>query len=156
MDVMRATWKHGLMALALLALGVAAHAADDAVGKPTPPDSVGAKIKPAQEERLGDVYASTTKGPMYYHNEYELRARKLARGFANVVLSPAEIPNQMFREAYMSSPGSGAVIGFFKGIGKGAKRVAIGTWEIATFYFPGSNHYQPYVEPEVVFMEYVY
>jgi hypothetical protein len=33
----------------------------------------------------------------------------------------------------------------------GAKRLAIGTWEIATFYMPGSNHYQPYIEPEIVF-----
>lgn len=151
MDVMRATWKHGFMALALLALGVAAHAAEDASVKPV----AEVKIKPAPE-RLGDVYDSSTKGPMYYHNEYELKVRKLCRGVANVVLSPAEIPNQMFREAYQSSPGSGMVIGFFKGIGKGAKRIAIGTWEIATFYCPASNHYQPFVEPEVVLMEYVH
>lgn len=153
MELMRATWKYGFMALALLAVGVAAHGAQDPAVKPAAGEIKATKPAP---ERLGDVYASSTKGPMYYHNEYELRVRKLTRGVLNVVLSPAEIPNQMFREAYQSSPGSGMFIGFFKGIGKGAKRVAIGTWEMATFYFPGNNHYQPFVEPEVVFMEYVH
>ena len=50
----------------------------------------------------------------------ELQARKLARGVANVVLCPAEVPNQMFREAYQSSPISGSFVGFFKGVVKAA------------------------------------
>ncbi len=96
---------------------------------------------------------STTKGPYYNHSENELRARKLARGVANVFLCVGEIPNQAFREAYQTSPITGAVVGACKGVCKGAKRLAVGAWEIATFYMPTKNNYQPYIEPEVVFME---
>lgn len=102
------------------------------------------------------TYASTTKGPQYAYSEGELRARKLARGFANVTLAVAEIPNQGFREAYRTSPVTGFVIGAGKGVYKGLKRFVIGFWEMATFYAPLENKYQPYIEPEVVFMEYIY
>lgn len=97
---------------------------------------------------------SRTKGPYYGLSENELRARKLARGVANVGLCVAEIPNQAFQEAYRTSPITGTVVGAGKGLWKGIKRLAIGTWEIATFYVPGANNYEPYIEPEVVFMEY--
>jgi putative exosortase-associated protein (TIGR04073 family) len=99
---------------------------------------------------------STTKGPFYSLSENELRARKLARGVCNVILCPGEIPNQMFQEAYNTSPLSGSVVGAGKGVAKGAKRLVIGAWEILTFYHPGANYYQPYVEPEVVFQEYLH
>lgn len=149
---MSATWKFGLIMLVLLAWGAAAQAqaGPDAAASPAP--EVAIKAVPNQPM----AYVSSTKGPYYYHNEYELKARKLARGVANVVFCPAEIPNQMFVEAYKSSTVTGAFVGFFKGIAKGGKRLAIGTWEIVTFYNPGSNHYQPFIEPEVVFMEYVH
>jgi putative exosortase-associated protein (TIGR04073 family) len=106
----------------------------------------------------GDAIAqpSTTKGPLYNQSTSELRARKLARGTANVVLCVAEVPNQMFREAYSTSPVTGCVVGAVKGVIKGGKRFLIGFWEIATFYNPGANHYQPLVQPEVVFGEYVH
>jgi putative exosortase-associated protein (TIGR04073 family) len=97
--------------------------------------------------------ASTTKGPFYEHSEHELRTRKFCRGVANIFLSPAEIPNQAFREAYRTSPVTGTVVGAAKGLWKGAKRVVVGAWEVATFYHPTRNNYQPYIYPEVVFME---
>ena len=99
---------------------------------------------------------STTKGPYYLHSENELRMRKFVRGVANIGLSVGEIPNQMFQEAYKTSPVTGIAVGAVKGVIKGAKRVVVGVWEIATFYHPTNNHYQPYIEPEVVFMEYLH
>ncbi len=102
------------------------------------------------------IQPSTTKGPYYAQSDAELRMRKLARGCANMLLCPAEIPNQMFQEAYKTSPVTGVVVGFFKGIAKGAVRLAVGAWEVATFYFPGNNNYQPIVDPEVVFQEYLH
>lgn len=151
---MRSTWKLGLMIVALLAVGATARAAGVAPVPPPPCDGVEASIV---TPRLGDAcYVSESKGPYYYQNEYEMRARKLARGVANVTLCVAEIPNQMFREAYKSSPVTGGVVGIWKGVVKGSKRLAIGTWEIVTFYVPGSSCYQPYIEPEVVFMEYLH
>jgi len=103
-----------------------------------------------------EVTASTTKGPFYNQSEGELRARKLARGAANVVLCVGEIPNQMFQEAYKTSPVTGVVVGAWKGVVKGSKRLVVGLWEIATFYAPTKNNYKPYVEPEVVFEEYLH
>jgi putative exosortase-associated protein (TIGR04073 family) len=102
------------------------------------------------------VTPSSTKGPFYDVSENELRARKFCRGAGNVVLSVAEIPNQMFQEAYRTSPITGAVVGAGKGAWKGAKRLMIGSWEMVTFFHPGENHYQPYIEPEVVFQEYLH
>lgn len=103
-----------------------------------------------------NIYGSTTKGPYYYDSVGELRARKLARGVANIVLCVGEIPNQMLIEAYRTSPVSGGFMGIFKGAWKGMKRFAIGLWEVSTFYFPGANYYQPYIEPEVVFQEHLH
>lgn len=151
---MSASWKIGLLFLALFAWAAAGSAEEKTAGG----DVTGSQVtaKPSNMERLGDVQVSSTKGPFYYHNEYELRCRKLARGLANVVLCPAEVPNQMFREAYKSSPIGGAVVGACKGVYKGFKRLAIGTWEVVTFYYPANNNYQPFIEPEIVFMEYVH
>jgi putative exosortase-associated protein (TIGR04073 family) len=105
------------------------------------------------------IEPSTTKGPYYYASENELRARKLARGVANVGLAVFELPNQMFQEAHRTSPISGAVVGLGKGVVKGAKRFAVGIWEIATFYHKGKGkygNYKPIIKPEVVFQEYLH
>jgi len=110
----------------------------------------------ATAPREAGYYNSTTKGPYYDRSLHELKARKLARGVANVTLCVAEIPNQMFQEAYKTSPVSGGVVGIWYGVKKGSARFAIGLWEIATFYHPGRNNYQPYIEPEVVFGEYLH
>jgi putative exosortase-associated protein (TIGR04073 family) len=140
----RIDWK---LALGLSWLMLAAWTANDARAQAIDLD--------ATDYELPEVVGgSRTKGPYYHLSENELRARKLARGIANVGLCVAEIPNQAFQEAYRTSPVSGAVVGMGKGLWKGIKRLAIGTWEIATFYIPGANNYQPYIEPEVVFMEY--
>lgn len=107
----------------------------------------------ADEGIANHIEASTTKGPFYEHSENELRSRKLFRGIANIGLCVAEVPNQAFREAYRTSPITGTVVGAGKGVWKGLKRLAIGTWEVATFYAPMKNNYEPYIQPEVVFME---
>ncbi|MCL5269759.1 MAG: exosortase system-associated protein, TIGR04073 family [bacterium] len=138
--------------LSLVALGAAAHAAD----QPQQGPGVATGGDALKGESSMSIEPSTTKGPYYYQSTSELAARKLARGVANVTLCVAEIPNQMFQEAYRTSPVSGAVVGVWKGVIKGSKRLAIGVWEVATFYCPTKNHYQPYIEPEVVFMEYLH
>ncbi len=99
---------------------------------------------------------STTRGPYYYYSENELRTRKFFRGAGNVVLCVAEVPNQMFLEAYRTSPVTGIVVGAGKGVVRGGKRFMIGWLEMFTFYHPGKNHYQPIIQPEVVFMDYIH
>lgn len=150
-EVLSVRLMRGFLALALL-LGVSAASAEETtiVVRAHPEPAVAAVIKE------DCVYASSTKGPYYYQSTCELKARKLARGLANVTLCVAEIPNQMFIHAYKTSPVSGAICGIWDGVKKGGKRLAIGTWEIVTFYHPGSNYYQPYIEPEVVFGEYIH
>jgi putative exosortase-associated protein (TIGR04073 family) len=96
---------------------------------------------------------STTKGPYYHQSEAEQRCRKMFRGFANIFFSIAEIPNQMFREAYSTSPVCGATVGAFKGVGKGAQRIVVGLIEVVTFFHPLGKNYEPIIEPEVVFMD---
>jgi putative exosortase-associated protein (TIGR04073 family) len=99
---------------------------------------------------------STTKGPFYHVSENELRSRKFFRGLGNVFLAVGEVPNQMFLESYRTSPVTGMVVGAGKGLWMGAKRIMVGSWEIVTFFHPGKNHYQPYIQPEVVFQDYLH
>jgi len=101
-------------------------------------------------------WPAKTTGPYYHGSENELRARKLMRGVANIALSVAEIPNQAIMEAHRTSWITGAVVGAVKGTYKGAKRIVVGLWEVATFYAPMNNYYQPYIEPEVVMMEHLH
>jgi len=117
---------------------------------------LGAEVLVLNSTQPSSLTPSITKGPFYYQSASELRMRKLVRGFANVGLSVAEIPNQIFQEAYKTSPVTGFFTGTVKGIIKGAKRIVVGAWEVLTFYHPMNNHYQPIVEPEVVFMEYLH
>jgi putative exosortase-associated protein (TIGR04073 family) len=97
---------------------------------------------------------SSTKGPYYGQSVGEKRFRKLIRGFANVTLCIAEVPNQAFQQAYRSSPVTGFIIGAWNGFIKGGKRFLIGWWEMFTFYHPAGNYYEPFVEPEIIFQEY--
>lgn len=78
---------------------------------------------------------STTTGPMFEDNENEQRSRKLMRGIANVTLALGEIPAGAFREAYATSPVTGAVVGGAHGAVTAVKRFGIGLFEIATFPF---------------------
>jgi putative exosortase-associated protein (TIGR04073 family) len=100
------------------------------------------------------VVPSSTKGPYYGQSEGEKRFRKLIRGFANVTLCIAEVPNQAFQQAYRTSPVTGFVIGAWKGFIKGGKRFLVGWWEMFTFYHPTGNQYEPIIQPEVIFQEY--
>lgn len=153
-EVSGVKWMIGFMALTLLfGASVARAEIDPKVAKV---QTETAPAEPVLVKEKTTIYHSTSKGPFYYESTYELRARKLTRGIANVVLCVAEIPNQMFQEAYRSSPISGGIYGIWKGVVKGSKRLVIGTWEIVTFYYPAKNHYQPFIEPEVVFMEYIH
>jgi putative exosortase-associated protein (TIGR04073 family) len=99
---------------------------------------------------------SGTRGPLFHQSTAELKARKLARGVVNVVTCVAEVPNQMFKEAYRTSPVTGSVVGAWEGLKMAGKRLAIGLWEVATFYAPMKSNYQPIVEPELIFGDYLH
>ena len=99
------------------------------------------------------ITPSTTKGPYYHQSVSERRGRKMSRGLANVLFSIAEVPNQMFREAYATSPVCGATVGVFKGVERGAQRLVVGFIEIVTFFHPLGKNYEPIIEPEVVLMD---
>jgi len=140
-----------LLWMAALTVGVGSVRADEAIWMDDERENV-----ELISSHPSSASPSTTKGPFYYQSENELRMRKLARGAANIGLCVAEIPNQMFQEAYKTSPVTGIFVGAVKGVVKGAKRLVIGAWEVATFYHPTRNYYAPYVEPEVVFQEYLH
>lgn len=158
-----------LLALAAISIAGPAHAQNSMAESGIPNERTiieetrGSDLAPPPNDQLllnstmphGDT-PSTTKGPFYHMSENELRTRKLSRGLANVVLCVGEIPNQMFQQAYRTSPITGVFVGAGKGLIKGGKRLMIGTWEVLTFFHPTKNYYQPYIQPEVVFQEYLH
>lgn len=78
---------------------------------------------------------SPTQGPHYDNNSNEWRSRKLMRGITNVTMAVGEIPAGAFREAYATSPVTGAVVGGAHGAVTAVKRIGIGFYEILTFPF---------------------
>jgi len=93
------------------------------------------------------------RGPLYKHSVAAKSTRKLWRGIGNLAFGWAEIPQQIFKDAYNTDPFTGVFTGIYKGGKKGLKRTGIGAWEIVTFALPCNREYRPYIEPEFVLMD---
>lgn len=76
--------------------------------------------------------------------------RKAVRGGANVLLSAAEVPRQIFSVTKNEGQLTGLFWGPLKGMLYMLGRTIVGGYEVATFIIPP---YQPVVEPEFVFSE---
>ncbi len=75
---------------------------------------------------------------------------KLGRGVLNTATGWGEIPKQTIigsREEGVL----GGVEGFFKGIGFGVARTLAGAFEIATFWAPVPDQFEPVMQPATVF-----
>ena len=73
---------------------------------------------------------------------------KLARGLANVVESPLELPAYYQRLAATDNPLIALVGGSLWGAGALVSRVVVGAYEIVTFPFPIPFNYAPILQPE--------
>ena len=78
---------------------------------------------------------------------------KFARGLVNVSLGWLEIPRQMIKvrgaeDHKLSGEIAGAFWGPLKGLSYFVGRMAIGTYEVATFVIPT---YKPLITPEYIF-----
>jgi putative exosortase-associated protein (TIGR04073 family) len=77
---------------------------------------------------------------------------KLGRGVVNTVTGWGEIPVQTVIGSAQDGV-LGGVGGFFKGIGLGVARTLAGAFEIATFWAPVPEQFEPVMHPATVFDE---
>jgi len=75
---------------------------------------------------------------------------KLGRGVVNTVTGWGEIPVRTI-DGSRADGFSGGVGGFFKGIGFSVVRTLAGAFEIATFWAPVPERFEPVMEPATVF-----
>jgi putative exosortase-associated protein (TIGR04073 family) len=75
---------------------------------------------------------------------------KLGRGVLNTVTGWGEIPKQTITGSREEGV-LGGVEGFFKGIGLGVARTLAGAFEIATFWAPVPDKFEPVMEPATAF-----
>ncbi len=75
---------------------------------------------------------------------------KLGRGVVNTVTGWGEIPAQTVIGS-KEDGALGGVGGFFKGIGLGVARTLAGAFEIATFWAPVPERFEPVMQPATVF-----
>ncbi len=74
-------------------------------------------------------------------------ASKLGRGFANVVLSPAEYVVQTAKLMQSHDPLTAYFGGIFQGTCKMVERIGGGIYEIVTFPVPIPKKYRPLMDP---------
>jgi|SRR3989304_5575531 len=75
---------------------------------------------------------------------------KLGRGVVNGATGWVEVPKQTYFGG-QEGGAAGVVGGFFKGIGMGVARTAVGAYEIATFWAPVPERFEPVIKPVTVF-----
>ena len=75
---------------------------------------------------------------------------KLGRGMLNTATGWGEIPKQTIVGSQKQGV-LGGVEGFFKGIGLGVARTLVGAFEIATFWAPIPEKFEPVMQPATVF-----
>ncbi len=75
---------------------------------------------------------------------------KLGRGLINTATGWGEIPKQTIIGSQEDGV-LGGIGGFFKGIGLGVARTLVGAFEIATFWAPVPERFEPVMQPSTVF-----
>lgn len=80
-------------------------------------------------------------------------ANKLGRGIGNIFFGWGEF----FRQIEIAQNEQGTTVGLFSGLAQGAVwtvgRTGMGVLEVATFFIPGYENYEPIMEPEFVFTD---
>jgi putative exosortase-associated protein (TIGR04073 family) len=82
-------------------------------------------------------------------SEYNI-GDKLARGLANVLASPLEVPLNVQNVTEDQGVLVGWTGGLAQGIGMTALRIIVGAYEIITFPIPFPEGYKPVIQPEYV------
>ena len=75
-------------------------------------------------------------------------ARKLQRGFVNIVLSPLEISNELAKEIKNDTMPPSWAIGFGRGAIFTVGRALAGVYDMITFPIPYPAEYKPIINPE--------
>ncbi|GEM_PF-1772697 len=116
--------------------------------KPAPPASKPAAATVPQTQVT--TYSSTVTTTYEPAGKQYLVGDKLARGFANVLTSPLEIPRNVQNVTADQGVLVGWSAGLAQGIGMMALRIIVGAYEIITFPIPFPEDYKPVIEPEFV------
>jgi putative exosortase-associated protein (TIGR04073 family) len=99
------------------------------------------------------VTAMTAAAPAFAMDASQYAAgasTKLGRGVVNAVTGWGEIPKQTVIGSKEDGL-LGGVGGFFKGIGLAVARSVVGGFEIATFWAPVPDRFEPVMQPATVF-----
>ena len=80
---------------------------------------------------------------------------KLARGFANVLSAPMELPKQIDVEwkaaaKKKSNIGAGILAGTLKGLAYTVGRLGSGIWDVISFPFQVPKNFEPVMKPDFV------
>jgi putative exosortase-associated protein (TIGR04073 family) len=92
-------------------------------------------------------------GPLYEHSRAAKMTRKLGRGVMNVLFCWGEIPHFISQDVQNLDPFTGIITGTGKGIVAGARRFAIGVFDVFTFPVEIPDNYADMQRTEFVFME---
>ncbi len=76
--------------------------------------------------------------------------RKLGRGLANVVTSPAELIRTPEMVEHQDGYLAAMTVGILQGAWHTIARAGVGIFEIATFYSPVPHDFAPIIQPEFV------
>lgn len=77
--------------------------------------------------------------------------RKLGRGVCNLVTAPLELIRTPHLVAQQEGEVAGATVGMIQGVGALIIRELAGAIEVATFFLPFPNGFEPLVQPEFVY-----
>jgi len=119
--------------------------------QPAPPPAV-APAPVVQTPAQSEVTTMTSSVTTTYESagrEYTA-GDKLARGLANVLTSPLELPRNVQNMTEEQGVLVGWTGGMAQGIGMTALRIIVGAYEIITFPIPFPEDYAPVIEPEFV------
>ncbi len=77
--------------------------------------------------------------------------RKLGRGVCNVVTAPLELIRTPYLVTQQEGTMAGATVGLIQGLGAVLTRELAGVVEMATFFLPFPNGFDPLIKPEFIY-----
>ena len=97
---------------------------------------------------VGPVWGAAEERPLGY---LEGSTRKLGRGACNIMTGPLEMIRTPSLVTQQEGGLAGATVGVIQGVGAAITRELAGVLEVATFFLPFPNRFNPIMKPEFVY-----